>query len=409
MDSNTLDINQENEKGEEDDFVDPWNVNSKSDTGIDYDKLIVRFGSSKIDEELLSRWSNVIKAPLHHLLRRKVFFSHRDMQTILKYTEEGKSFYLYTGRGPSSEAMHVGHLIPFIFTKWIQDTFDVPLVIQLTDDEKFLWKDLKLETAKKLAYENAKDIIACGFDINKTFIFSDFNFIGQCPEFYQNMVRVQKSVTFNQVKGIFGFGDSDVIGKIAFPATQAAPSFSSSFPFIFGNVKLPCLIPCAIDQDPYFRMTRDVAPRLGYHKPALLHSTFIPALQGAKTKMSASDENTAIFLTDTPKQIKNKVNKHAFSGGKATVEEHRELGGDCSVDISYQYLRFFMEDDEQLEKIKKDYESGALLTGELKKILVETLQPIIAEHQKRRAEITDDVVKQYMTPRKLNFTIKSDK
>lgn len=60
-------------------------------------------------------------------------------------------------------------------------------------------------------------------------------------------------------------------------------------------------------QDPYFRMTRDVAPRIGYLKPALLHSTFFPALQGAQTKMSASDANSSIFLTDTPKQIKNKV------------------------------------------------------------------------------------------------------
>jgi tryptophanyl-tRNA synthetase len=66
-------------------------------------------------------------------------------------------------------------------------------------------------------------------------------------------------------------------------------------------------------QDPYFRMTRDVAPRLGYHKPALLHSSFFPALQGAQTKMSASDSNTSIFLTDTPKQIKNKVEKRYIS------------------------------------------------------------------------------------------------
>jgi tryptophanyl-tRNA synthetase len=54
-------------------------------------------------------------------------------------------------------------------------------------------------------------------------------------------------------------------------------------------------------------MTRDVAPRFGCSKPALLHSTFFPALQGAKTKMSASDESTAIFLTDTAAQIKKKV------------------------------------------------------------------------------------------------------
>ena len=43
-------------------------------------------------------------------------------------------------QGPSSEALHLGHLVPFMFTKWLQDAFKVPLVIQLTDDEKFLWK-----------------------------------------------------------------------------------------------------------------------------------------------------------------------------------------------------------------------------------------------------------------------------
>ena len=63
-------------------------------------------------------------------------------------------------------------------SRYLQDAFDVPLVIQLTDDEKFLWKNLKLEEAHRLAYENAKDIIACGFDVNKTFIFSDLDFVG---------------------------------------------------------------------------------------------------------------------------------------------------------------------------------------------------------------------------------------
>lgn len=73
--------------------------------------------------------------------------------------------------------------------------------------------------------------------------------------------------------------------------------------------QVPCLVPCAIDQDPYFRMTRDVAARLKLPKPALLHATFLPALQGAQNKMSASDPNASIFLNDTPKQIKNKVSK----------------------------------------------------------------------------------------------------
>jgi len=379
-------------------------VVAKDNKGIDYDKLIKQFGSAPISKEQILRVEKLTGRKPHHFLSRGIFFSQRDLDVILNEHEKQKPFYLYTGRGPSSEAMHLGHLIPFIFTKYLQEAFDVPLVIQLTDDEKFLYKDLSVDEAHRLAYENIKDIIACGFDVKKTFIFSDIDYIGQSSEFYKNILKVQKCVTFNQARGIFGFGESDNIGKISFSAVQASPSFSSSFPQIFGSSKnLPCLIPCAIDQDPYFRMTRDVAPRLGYQKPSLIHSTFFPALQGAKTKMSASDPNSSIFLTDTPKQIKNKINRHAFSGGKDTIEEHRKLGGDVTVDISYQYLSFFLEDEEKLQQIKQDYSSGKMLTGELKKELISVLQPIVAEHQERRKKITDDILKEFMTPRKLAF------
>jgi len=380
-------------------------VEAKDNKGIDYDKLIEQFGSQPVSDEQKEKIEKLSGSKVHRFLRRGIFFSQRDLNHIISTVEKGKPFYLYTGRGPSSDALHVGHLIPFIFTKYLQDAFKVPLLIQLTDDEKYLWKDgLKLEEANRLAYENAKDIIACGFDKENTFIFSDMDFIGSSPAFYKNILRIQRNVTFNQVKGIFGFGDSDKIGKISFPAIQAAPSFGSSFPEMLGkHQKIPCLIPCAIDQDPYFRMTRDVAPKLNYLKPALLHSTFLPALQGAKTKMSASVCNSAIFLTDTPKQIKNKINKYAFSGGQDTIEEHREKGGDVSVDVAYQYLKYFLEDDEQLEQIKQDYSSGKMLTGEIKKLLIETLQPIIAEHAERRKKVTDQDVKDFMALRPLKF------
>ena len=98
------------------------------------------------------------------------------------------------------------------------------------------------------------------------------------------------------------------IAKVFFPAVQAAPSFPCAFPHMFGKrVDIQCLIPQAIDQDPYFRVTRDVAPRLGWKKPALIHSKFFPALQGHQTKMS---RDAAIFVTDTPKQIQDKINKY---------------------------------------------------------------------------------------------------
>lgn len=119
--------------------------------------------------------------------------------------------------------------------------------------------------------------------------------------------------------------------------------------------------------------------------------------------MSASEPNSTIFLTDTPKQIKNKVNKHAFSGGQTTVEEHRKLGGNCDIDISYQYLKFFLEDDAELERICREYTAGNLLTGELKKILIDTITPIVEDHQRRRKEITDEQLHLFFKQRPLDY------
>jgi len=274
----------------------------------------------------------------------------------------------------------------------------VPLVIQMTDDEKYLWKDLNLEDCSKYTRENAKDIIAVGFDVNKTFIFSDLQYVGTM---YPNIIRIEKCVTWNQARGIFGFGESDNIGKVSFPAIQAAPAFSSSFPHIFPRENIPCLIPCAIDQDPYFRMTRDVAPRLGYLKPSLIHSVFFPALQGLGTKMSASDPTSAVFLTDSKEEIQSKINKYAFSGGQDTAEQHRKLGANLDIDVPYQYLKFFLDDEQKLEEIRIKYASGEMLTGEVKTILINVLSELVQRHQDARNAVSDDVIDAFMSVRKM--------
>lgn len=198
-----------------------------------------------------------------------------------------------------------------------------------------------------------------------------------------------------------------------FAAIQATPAFCNSFPQIFGTRDdIPVLIPCAIDQDPYvstatsfrdnssadiqFLLARDSADRLGYKKPSLLHSKFLPALQGANTKMSASNENSAIFMTDDAKKIAKKIKSHAFSGGRATQEEHQRLGGDPDVDIAYQYLSFFEDSDEKMDSLAKvsllpllfteltmqEYRAGTLSTSQMKEACIEKLQGIVAEFQK---------------------------
>lgn len=381
-------------------IVTPWEVAGDKD-GIDYDKLIRDFGCSRITEDLIVRIENVTKRRAHRFLRRGIFFSHRDLEVLLDRFTAGEPFYLYTGRGPSSEALHLGHLIPFEFTRYLQEAFDVPLVIQMTDDEKFLWKDMTLEEAYRLGRANAKDIIACGFDRSKTFIFSDLDYHGTM---YPNVLRIRRAITYSQARGAFGFDGASNIGKVAFPATQAAPSFPSTFPVPFdGRTDMLCLIPQAIDQDPYFRLTRDVAPRLGFEKPALIHCSFFPALQGFSTKMSSSVGNTAIMVTDSAEDIASKVGKYAFSGGRETLAEHRQHGANLEIDVPYQWLRFFLEDDAELERIAEEYGSGRMLTSEVKAVLVEELQSLVAGHQERRAVVSDADVEEFMRCRKLEF------
>ncbi|AET38484.1 tryptophan--tRNA ligase WRS1 Ecym_2786 [Eremothecium cymbalariae DBVPG len=386
--------------------VTPWDVSGAVDQNgvaqaIDYEKLIQQFGTKRISEETLDRFRKVTGHEPHHFMLNNVFFSERDFTKILDLYEQGKQFFLYTGRGPSSDSMHLGHMVPFIFCKWLQDVFDVPIVIELTDDEKFLFKQkLTIGDVKKFARENCKDIIAVGFKLENTFIFSDLEYMGS--GFYETVVRVSRQITGSTAKAVFGFTDSDCIGKFHFASIQIAAAFPSSYPDVLGIPdKTPCLIPCAIDQDPYFRVCRDVADKLKFSKPSLLHSKFFPALQGPTTKMSASDETTAIFMTDTAKQIQKKINKYAFSGGQVSIEDHRKYGGNPDVDVAYQYLSFFKDDAEFLKKCYDDYKSGELLSGEMKKHCIETLQTFVKKFQERRAQIDNDILDAFMKPHKL--------
>ncbi|TAL53466.1 MAG: tryptophan--tRNA ligase [Nanoarchaeota archaeon] len=355
----------------EEPIVTPYEV--KGD--VDYDKLIKQFGTQPITDELLERLKKHTKT-LHPYLTRKIFFSHRDFGWLLDMYEKNHEFFLYTGRGPS-EHVHLGHVTVWQFTKWLQEQFNCELWFQLTDDEKFLFKDnLSLEGTNKMAYENALDVIALGFDPKKTHLFADTDYAGHM---YREAIKVAKHLTASTVKATFGLKDDANIGQIFYTSMQSVPCF---LPSVLKKREIPCLIPLAIDQDPHFRITRDIMPKLGHYKPAILHQRFLPALTGSG-KMSSS-EGIAIYTTDTPDVVKKKINKYAFSGGKESVEEHRKLGGNPDIDMAYQWLAFFEESDDKLGKIRDDYTSGKLLSGELKAILIDKVNNFLSEHQRKR-------------------------
>lgn len=357
----------------EDFVVTPWEVTGE----VDYDALIERFGTQRIDDALRDRIRRHT-GEIHPLLHRGLFFSHRDMNWILDEYEKGNPFTLYTGRGPSS-GIHLGHILPWIFAKWLQDKFRAPLWFQITDDEKYLFRDFdKLEDSKAIGYDNILDIIAVGFDPKLTKIFIDTEYI---RHLYPLAVQVAKRVTFSTAKAVFGFDESFNIGQIFYTAIQSVPCF---LPSVEAGRNVPVLIPCGIDQDPHFRITRDIAERLGYSKPAGIYSKLMPGLLGLQSKMSASRPETAIFATDSEKEMRKKV-ANAFTGGRATVEEQRRLGANpavCSVFSYYSYL--FSPNDAHLAQVERTCRSGERLCGDCKGELGDLVAGFLKAHQERR-------------------------
>lgn len=119
--------------------------------------------------------------------------------------------------------MHLGHIVPFTVTKqvvllrggiiltpntetrWLQDVFDVTLVIIVTDDEKYLPRKqvYKRDEIRTFENRNARDILANGFDFKKTFLFCDFDFME--GSLYLNVVKISRCITYDTSKAVFGF------------------------------------------------------------------------------------------------------------------------------------------------------------------------------------------------------------
>ena len=306
---------------------------------------------------------------------------------VLDEYSRGNRFYLYTGRGPSG-MVHLGHLMPWLFTKYLQEKFDVKLIFQLTDDEKFLFNgNLNMKTIQKYTYENVLDIISVGFDSKKTKIIVDTKHI---KYLYPLSIEIAKKITYSTAKAVFGFSNSSNIGMVGFPPVQGAPCF---LPSIIENRPTPVLIPAAIDQDPYWRVTRDIAEKLGYPKPAQIHSKFIPGLSSGG-KMSSSKPDTALFTVDDPEILETKI-KNTFTGGQPTVALQRKLGGKANICPVYWYLNYLFDTEKESQERYSDCTSGNLLCGECKSDMIIKIKPFIKDIQTKR-EKAQDLIKDFM-------------
>jgi tryptophanyl-tRNA synthetase len=134
---------------------------------------------------------------------------------------------------------------------------------------------------------------------------------------------------------------------------------------------------------------------MGLLAPSSTYHHFAVGLTG--DKMSSSKPKTTIFLGDEIDVISKKI-KRAYSGGQSTVEEHRRLGGNPDVDVAYQYMMYFFEDDDDfLQSINSDYRAGKILAGEMKQLCIDRATEWLSEMHEKRAQ-SEHLVSEFLAP-----------
>ncbi|RKD93540.1 tryptophan--tRNA ligase [Halopiger aswanensis] len=342
---------------------------------IGYDKLLERFGADPLTDDQIARF------PDQPMLRRRTFYAGRDVDRYLEAAESGEPHAIVTGRGPSGP-MHLGHVFPLYLAKRFQQATGATVYVPLSDDEKFLAKEQSFESIGTHTRDNLRDILAVGFDPERTRIVVD---TADADVIYPIAVRLAKHLTPATVEAVYG--EQDTVGLQFYPAVQATHLL---LPQLVDG-RQPTLVPIAVDQDPHVRICRDVAAKeaLPVAKPGALLGRFLPSLEGPG-KLSSSGDAPSIELTDDPETVAETIRNHAYTGGRSTLEEHREQGGDPTVDVPFQYLRFFFEpDDDALADIAERYRSGALLSGDLKELAIERITDFLEDHHQRRSELGD--------------------
>lgn len=361
--------------------INPWEVSGD----IDYEKLIREFGISPLKSlpEIFEK--NV-------LFRRKIIFAHRDIQRILDAVKNRKKFVMMTGLMPTGK-FHLGHMIlaqQMIFYQKL----GAKIYIAVADLEAYNARGQSLEESRKIAIEQyITNYIALGLELKNCEIYFQSERSENAEKanaYYRLQNLLARYATFNEFKAVYGeISPGKMVSALLQASDMLHPQLSEF------EKTCPVLIPVGIDQDPHIRLARDISKKIRDFDFVQLSSTyhlFMPGLSGGK--MSSSDPNSFIALTDSPKEVETKIKKYAFSGGRDTLEEHRKKGGNPDVDVSFQYLKFFFEpDDKKLQEIHDDYKSGKMLTSELKEILIEKINSFLREHQKKRESAKKQVGK----------------
>jgi len=352
--------------------ITPWEFELEH---VDYARIIQEFGLQPMTPELLKR----VRTP-HRLFKRNLVFAHRDFGRILDAQESGEKFVILTGMMPSGR-FHFGHKLIADLMAWYQGQ-GVMLYIPVSDIEAHVIRGIELEACREITVnEYILNYLALGVDLvskDKCCLYSQWR-----NDLVRNFsFKAASKITLSQMHAMYGFSNSDNMGKIFFPFIDVADILHPQLPER-GGVK-PVLVPVGVDQDIHLRLSRDLAPRFEMIKPSSIYTKMMSGLQGPGSKMSSSKPETAIFLTDSTEAAREKL-KDAFTGGRETIQEQKQKGGQPERCVVYEFLLFHFE-DELLESTYNRCTSGDLVCGECKAAVSDRISKFLIEIQRKREE-----------------------
>ncbi|WP_440059198.1 tryptophan--tRNA ligase [Thermogladius sp. 4427co] len=348
--------------------IDPWDYKIIQE----YDKLFTVFGIQSIDS---IPYKDLLK---HHFFTRRIVFGHRDFDKWLNALRRGDKVIVLTGFMPSG-VPHLGTAMVFEELKFFQE-IGASVKIVIADAEAYAVRREDRGSTIKHGIEFIKHAIAWGIDPNK----SEFYFQTAMKESYYRLIQMfSRKVTAAEMEAIYG----DLTpAKIMAALTQVADILHPQLEE-FGGYK-HVLVPVGVDQDPHLRFARDIADRfseeLGFERPSSTYHKLLRGLDG--NKMSKSRPDYAIFLNDDENVVRKKV-MMALTGGRATAEEQRRLGGEPWKCMIHELYVYFMLNDEDVRKITEECVTGRILCGECKRIAVELLVGKLKEHKKKYEEV----------------------
>jgi len=335
----------------------------------DNEKLVTEFGASRASE--------LKDIPECYTFQKGLIYSHRDFDKFFKALKKGEKCAIVSGANASG-TLHLGHKVVFDTNLYFQKKFGIPVFVPISDDESYVAGKVETqEQALKFSKELAKQFLAYGFDPKNTYFIIDQIY----TNIYNLAIKLSKKINYSEIKATYGYSPENNIGLHFYPSIQAAHILFPQEKFGIKNV----LVPIGPDEDAHIRICRDIAGRMGYNKPAIVHLKFLPGLDGEKMSKS---RNNAIFLKDDEKTVKKKVNS-ALSGGQKTIEEHRKMGGNPEQDMSFQYLKAFFLEEKEADILEDRYKKGEILSGEIKKMFQDKLIEFLKDFQEKEKNISE--------------------